>query len=291
MITGLGRIGQYLGIAPKNNAPKDETIWDKVIDALHTSPVSACKADTSLIDDLSDEDGIPLDDDDSSLGGEGGDPEMSDGFWQSTSDYGMQGSDFFEQGTLTIGTSEPLTGSGLQDIETLVLEVGTNSSLISHTFSSDGSSVAMPEGGYFGGLINITPASWGWPGTECSEDGYSDFLHCPSDESWQAPLYLADYLLLCHTLDGTHSVDKVISTVDELMNDPESGAFFGPIYGSNAEPYVVTIPHECYHADYGQDGSLSLDLTMTLYVDNRNIVTDQQYETYTGGVFRIPTSE
>ncbi len=236
--------------------------------------------------------------------GNQGEPILPDDVWFGT-DCGEPnecntGSMFIEESAYIVLGSGPMIASGLQNIADLRIGCAVDSTLIGPIHNSpdipDNENIPdMPANGCFPGMIDITMVD---PDVDpifgdlgCSEEGYSEFLACPSNENRRLPLYLAEWTLACRDLDGhdislsSNASQEIFPTPDQIETNPEGEGIV------NLAPYLfcaeegpelfdINVPQECYHADFGGTGFADAEISLRLYLDNMQAVDSHVYQTY-----------
>jgi hypothetical protein len=231
------------------------------------------------------------------------------------------GSMFYETSPPIVMGTGAMLASGVQNLDEIMLGCAPDPTLIG-PLTDNADIPTMPADGCYPGMIDITPAYSDdiFGDLECSEDGYEEFMLCPSNENRRLPLYLADQQIVCFDEDYdaaawwadnagasiedflayreshiTFSGDPVVyATPEQLELDPTSGESLASYsYCSEDGPtfFGQAIPQECYHEDFGGTGFLSAEMIFSLYVDNFQAVQDHPYQTYLRCRMYIPGEE
>lgn len=159
----------------------------------------------------------------------------------------------------------------------LLFVCGTTSSLIP----------GMPQTVELDGLVNITPSQRtdGGFGLQCNDPDYSAFAFCPAavDENGnplnRIPLYLDKAEISCLDKDNNPiALDPSVSQQDYPLQTVLFGTLSQDYTGE--ESFTFPVPKQCYHQDFGRDGSFTPSLDLTLSVYNRDVNAAAKYLTY-----------
>jgi hypothetical protein len=115
----------------------------------------------------------------------------------------------------------------------------------------------------------------------CDDPNYGNLARCPDNPNNRLKLYLMSFLLVCYKKVNAQTVEEidswpvVITTMEELEANPNSGLEVGAICGENPRPIYIRIPDACT-----APGQLFVDLLDVRFAaDPRNSDPNGSYAT------------
>jgi hypothetical protein len=117
--------------------------------------------------------------------------------------------------------------------------------------------ITDPNLACFPDMIDTTPGAYPVEWTYCAETDeegnpiYQNLARCPNNENNRLKLYLMSFRLLCYkkvnadTTEEIYNRPVVITTLEQLEANPDSGVGVGAICGENPRPIYILIPDAC----------------------------------------------